>query len=163
MKQIQLTKGFIAIVDDADFEVFGGLKWTADVSRCGIVYARRVKRDAEGRDRKIYLHRAIMGEPAGLLVDHRDGDGLHCWRLNLRVATRGQNNANSKTRRCPSKTSAFKGVAWHPDTKKWAVQVAGSYIGLFSEEADAAREYDRRAAALFGDFARLNFPIGEAA
>lgn len=44
--------------------------------------------------RKVLLHRLIMGEPEGLPVDHRDGDGLNNSRGNLRACTHSENRLN---------------------------------------------------------------------
>lgn len=42
-----------------------------------------------GRTR--YLHRAIMDAPAGMTVNHKDGNGLNNCRSNLEVVTQGDN------------------------------------------------------------------------
>lgn len=41
-----------------------------------------------------YVHRVVMGEPEGLLVDHIDGNPLDSRRSNLRVCTQQQNASN---------------------------------------------------------------------
>jgi hypothetical protein len=42
----------------------------------------------------IKLHRFLMGDPPGLVVDHRDGNRLNNRKSNLRVCTVQENNMN---------------------------------------------------------------------
>ena len=60
-------------------------------------------------------------------------------------------------------SSAFRGVTRHPNDK-WEARlgVPGSkhvYLGLFNEEAEAARAYDRALVQLRGQQARLGFRV----
>ena len=93
-------------------------------------------------------------------VDHKDGDKTNNIPTNLREATRQQNNHNSGSR---GGSSQYCGVVWHKGGRKWMAycnDAAGKrkHLGMFADEADAARAYDAAAAAWHGDFARLNFP-----
>src|SRR6185503_4146389 len=111
-------------------------------------------------DRRYKLHRFIMDAPAGVDVDHINGDPLDNRRENLRLVTARENQANSRKRSRAS--SQYKGVAWHPVSGKWRAYIAPDrkqqHIGLFSTELDAARAYDERARAIFGAHACLNLP-----
>jgi biotin carboxyl carrier protein len=55
--------------------------------------------------------------------------------------------------------SSYKGVGWHSQSNKWLVHIIidgkATYLGLFSDEEAAAREYDNVAAPLGRP---LNFP-----
>lgn len=75
-----------AEIDDADAEMVCRYRWAATKRRKKLY----VRGHVDGRD--VLLHRFIMGEPAGMLVDHRDGDTLHNRRSNLRECTVHQNN-----------------------------------------------------------------------
>lgn len=79
---------------------------------------------------------------------------------NLRICTRSQNAANSKSRK--GATSRFKGVFWYKPLKKWQVQIRKDgrsyYLGRLTDEKEAARVYDESAKEMFGEFAHLNFP-----
>jgi hypothetical protein len=148
VREIELTRGFVALVDDEDFGALSGQKWTASV-RPGRIYAQT---------RSVLMHRLILGNPAGD-VDHRNGNGLDNRRANLRVASRSLNNANSRGR---AGTSRFKGVSWCRRDNRWqaGIQQNGQRkaLGRFDTEVDAALAYDEAARSLFGEFARLNFP-----
>lgn len=165
MKELPLSKGYVALIDDADFEVFGQHKWSA-IMCSGRPYARR-NRDVDGKLKCVLLHREIMevelGD-SGLHVDHRDGNTLNCQRYNLRVATVKQNLGNQRKQN-RSTTSRYKGVAWHRQKygrEKWAAYLHRDgkkrHIGMFDREEDAARAYDAAAREAFDEFAKPNFP-----
>lgn len=89
-------------------------------------------------------------------IDHRDTDKTNNRLVNLREATRAQNQWNAPIDR--RNTSGFKGASWHKDKGRWRafIHQNGRHISLgyhdSPEEAHAA--YLRAAVALRGDFAR---------
>lgn len=163
MREIQLSQGYAALVDDEDYGRVSGFRWVALVVR-NVVYAvRRFKRD-DGKWTTTYLHRFLMGEPKGLMVDHIDGNGLNNQRSNLRLATNSQNQANA--RKSVTNKSGYKGVHWVSWGKaggKWRanVSVGGQrkIVGYFSCPAEAAKARDKAALELHGEFASLNFEL----
>ena len=159
---IPLTRGARAIVDDADAALVLRYRWQLWTGKNGDRYAVTHIREGDRR-RFLSMHRLIMGEPVGMLVDHMDRDGLNNRRsTNLRIATRGQNRANSA--KSSAASSKWKGV--YRFEGKWRAQITAAalgskqpeYLGTFSTEVDAARAYDAAASAVFGNHARLNFP-----
>jgi len=162
VKKIPLTQGFVAIVDDEDFERLKAFKWHAVRTRQTlVVYAGRTVLTARGK-RRVLMHREILGASRGELVDHRDRDGLNNGRKNLRHCDRFQNAYNRVKVRL-TKTSRFQGVSWYAPTKRWKAQIqaAGKKRGLgyFRSEEAAARAYDTAARELHGAFAVPNFPV----
>lgn len=155
VKHIGLTKGKYAIVDAADYKWLSRYKWTALVTG-GKVYAIRAC-----KGKTILMHREIMKPARGLVVDHIDGNGLNNCRSNLRVCTRQQNLYNSRPR---AKKSKYKGVRYCDQKDNWIAEATlrghKHHLGTFRDEVEAARAYDRKAAELFGKYARLNFPQG---
>jgi len=156
MKEIPLTQGYVAIIDDEDFENVSRLKWHAS-PRYYTVYA--VHRKAR-KSKPIYLHRFIMDCPPEKYVDHIDDNGLNCTRINLRICEPAQNRQNARKiiRLC---TSKFIGVSWSKQKMKWRSRIRMNdhefHCGHFDSEEEAARAYDKKAGELFGEFARFNF------
>ena len=100
--------------------------------------------------------------PGGLELDHKNHQRDDNRIANLRLATRSENNANSKHRRRASK---YRGISRCSQTRliKAAIRVGGRtvHIGYYETEEHAARAYDVAAIWHFGDFATLNFPLTE--
>lgn len=163
MQTIQLTQGFVALVDDADYERVSAYKWRALVDkRRGKVYAARKTRGPHQIRRSVYLHRELLGitDPS-IKVDHRNGNGLDNQRENLRACSTSQNNMNSRKRR-DGLSSRYKGVCWHKRYGKFQAEIKldgrSKYLGMFTDEIDAALAYDEAAREQFGEFACTNFP-----
>jgi hypothetical protein len=146
-------------VDDSDAERVRAFSWYAYSNRAGNTYA--VRGAAAGvKPHIIPLHRWLLGAVPGDEVDHRDGDGLNNHRRNLRFSTRSQNNYN-RLRLPKGKSSKFRGVCWDQQLGFWraGAKTDGHYhfLGLFSNELDAARAYDRYIKQTAGEWARPNF------
>lgn len=160
MKEIPLTQGKVALVDDADFEWLNQCKWCALQTSPGKWYAVRNKsRKAISGSRTIWMHRVVAAQSGNPEVDHKNGDGLDNRRGNLRPCTHSQNAANSKLN--AKNTSGFRGVCWHPGAGKWMAYITAGgkrqHLGLWEDAETAARAYDVAAIREFGDFARPNF------
>lgn len=162
MKEIPLTQGKLAVVDDSDHERLSRFKWCAMRAR-GTWYAVRGTMTglASPRKRLLCMHRAIMCTPDGYETDHIDGDGLNNQRSNLRVVSRGQ-NAHNHTHKAANKTSRFRGVCWDRRARLWHAQIrhAGvkTCLGYFRDETDAARAYDAAGLARDHEHFTPNFP-----
>ena len=154
---IKLTQGKYAIIDSEDFERINKHKWYTFYDNWNW-YAVRNIRKVNGKRTMQRMHRVIMNCPEGLEIDHRNHDTLDNRKCNLRICTHAQNHYNKKSQKGISK---FKGVSWHKRHKKWAAYIGLNnkdiYLGLFINEIDAAKAYDKKAKELFGDFAYLNF------
>lgn len=157
MKQIKLTQGKYALVDDADYEWLNQWKWFVERSN----HASRDQHiRMDGRKeikRRVKMHRLIMDFPENMEVDHIDGNPLNNQRNNLRVVTHAQNQKNLKI---PiHNTSGYKGVYWDKPRQKWIAAIhSGKTINLggFDTKEEAAHKYNQAALEYFGEFARLN-------
>jgi hypothetical protein len=67
----------------------------------------------------------------------------------------------------PRKSSKYRGVTWDKRGNKWQGEIRydgkGHYLGIFEDEDEAARAYDRAARAHKGEKAQLNFEGNEEA
>ena len=150
MKELALTQGKFALVDDEDFERLSEYNWRCDKdrARCGNFEMAHIVLQTDHT------------------IDHKDGNTLDNRKLNLRKCSHSQNHGNSK--KTTSKTSSkYKGVTFHKRTERWRAIIGltnflGQYIrislGCFVIEEDAAKAYDEAARKHFGEFACLNFP-----
>lgn len=158
-KQIPLTQGKVAIVDDADYEWLNQWKWFYGKSSSaqGTGYARRWDSSSEKRV-LVNMHRVILNAPENFTVDHCDHNGLNNQRSNLRLATTGENNRN--TRSHIDSTSKYKGVHYCNTRHQWVATIGHNrkrkIIGYFETEIAAASAYNQHASRLHGDFAMLN-------
>lgn len=153
MREIPLSRGLVALVDDEDYERVVALgKWCADRGR----HTEYAVLPRTSRRKKMYLHRFLTGAPRGLDVDHINGDGLDNRRTNIRVVTRAQNQRN-RTRKQDGCSSRFKGVTFHKQTGKWQAQIAKGTahlsLGLHATERAAQEAYANGALLLFGEHA----------
>jgi hypothetical protein len=151
MKEIKLTQGKVAQVDDEDYDELNQYKWDAIKTRSGIWYARR----RTSRTTRIMMHQQMTSY---IESDHKDGDGLNNQRINVRDCTHQQNCQNR--RKSKSCSSIFKGVSYCQSRNLWAAHLKhngkGHYLGRFKSEVEAAIRYNLKAIELFGEFARLN-------
>lgn len=159
-KQIPLTQGQVAIVDDADYDELIKYKWYAEFCKDTRSY-RVVRWGIQNNVRTVIkIHRQIMEltKNDGLQVDHVDHNALNNCRNNLRIVTNLQNQMNRRSN--SNVTSKYKGVSWHIQTRKWRATIMinrkQKHLGVFICETDAALAYNKAAKEMFGEFAYLN-------
>ena len=122
MKEIILTKGKVALVDEANYNWLNQWKWYASRGS-NTWYAVRTSRE-NGRRIEICMHRKILGLEFrdGLITDHINRNGLDNQRENLRITNKSGNAHNSKL---PiSNTSGYKGVSWNKRDKYYETYIA---------------------------------------
>lgn len=153
MKEIKLTRGMVALVDDEDFERVNKFKWYAQKNSTGVFYAK-----ANDRKNKttVFLHRLILNAPKGSLIDHIDGNGCNNTKANLRICTKQQNAFNAK--KMTGCYSRFKGVSVCGNRWRAFIKIGKKniHLGCFATEEEAAIAYNDAIVKYHGDFARLN-------
>ncbi len=156
---IPLTQGKFAIIDDEDFELVKGYKWSASKAS-HTFYAITGIYKPDGTKTTIAMHRLLLDLKKGESCDHINHDGLDNRRCNIRKVSNQQNGMNRlKNKGC---SCMFKGVCYYKQTKKWKAQIMidgnPTHLGYFNTSLEGAFAYDKKAKELFGDYAYLNFP-----
>ena len=161
MKEIYLTRGKIAFVDEDDFRRANQFSWQAQKIQNGWIVKRGIWDATTRNNRSQSLASFLLNLPTGIRADHIDGNPFNNSRKNLRVCTKTENDRAFR-RKAAGKSSRFRGVCWRSRQSRWTAQIesAGVYIhiGSFQKEEDAAHAYDAKAKELFGEFSHLNFP-----
>jgi len=91
-------------------------------------------------------------------VDHIDRNPANDKIENLREATPSQNAKNCTSAK--NSSSKYLGVSFHKMTGKWQAKAGlnykAKYLGLYINEVDAAKAYNKFAEENYGEFANLN-------
>jgi hypothetical protein len=170
MKQISLTQGQFATVDDRDHEWLSVWKWFAHWDRCTRSYyaARNLSsRSTTGRRQvTIKMARVILCAQPGQFVDHINHQTLDNQRINLRLCSPSENKRNRQKQ--SNNTSGFIGVSWYTSYNVWVAHINLNgkklHLGYFTNKDEAALARDDAVKRLYGEFGVLNFiykPLSE--
>jgi hypothetical protein len=155
-KEIPLSQGRFATVDDEDYDWLSEYRWSYSPAHTG--YAERGEANSK---KHIKMHREIMDRYGhnikGMSVDHIDGNTLNNTKANLRVCTHAQNLRNQRL--STNNTSGYKGVSLACNGK-WLASISvdskrigyGTYEDIYS----AVTIYNLAALYHHGEFARFN-------
>ena len=141
MRQVKLSKSdLFALVDDEDYDRVSKYKWTLELRKGGLRYAR-----GSVAGKVVRLHRFVLDLPPGVgTVDHEDGDGLNNTRKNLLDSTKSCNVRNGRKHRDGKSryrgVMPFKGGRW----------ISVLWLGTFLTEEEAAQAYQKAYKGYFG-------------
>jgi len=126
--EIALSSGHKVLVDIADYGLLSNYSWylnkaAGQTQRC--YAAARVR----GTGERIRMHRLLMDAPAGMVVHHKNNNGLDNRRCNLEVTT---NRKNTKYAFAGKQT----GVHFDKKTGRYRVAIRAS-LGTYFDEPTA--------------------------
>jgi len=158
MKEIQLTQGKVAIVDDEDFEYLNQFKWFANLQGKKF-YARTNIPNKKGKRGSMLMHRLILNMlNSKLQVDHLNHYTLDNRKCNIRICTQSDNLKNRMINK--NNSTGYKGVVYNKSNKKFIAKIGVNkniiYIGVFIDPIDAALAYNAAALKYHGEFANIN-------
>lgn len=99
----------------------------------------------------------MTGELPGFVIDHINQNKIDDRWCNLRRSDHSKNRANTGLR--SSNTSGIRGVHYDRKSRKWVMQIRcrdRKYVSYHTTAENAAREYNRLSAELFGEHAVIN-------
>lgn len=133
------------------FDAINKHKWYCDPNG----YAVRNVRRPDGTRTGYKMHWVVIGKPPkGMVVDHKNGNGIDNRKCNLRFATFKENCMNSRAR--STNEIGLKGVSWNKDMKGWAVQILVNgkqmCLGYFDDPKEAHEHYKRASVKYHGEF-----------
>mgnify|MGYP000567710127 CR=1 FL=1 len=151
---VPVVDGTEATIDAEDAELVGKHNWCSNGR-----YVMTALPLGNGKQRTLLLHRLVMGEPEGKMVDHRNGNPLDNRKAALRLATNAENQYN---RGAPANnTSSQKGVYWYKRDQKWLARIQHEgksiHLGYFTVLEEAAKAYREAAVKYHKEFANFGY------
>ena len=151
-REIPLTKGLTALVDDEDYAAVSSHSWCADVVHQSLVYAQ----SRLGNKTQRLLRFVLVIQDGAVHVDHINGNGLDCRKKNLRVCTVMQNHFNMKVH--ADSTTGYTGVSFNRAVGKYESYInkdgRRTHLGYFTSKEEAKEARDSMAIVLHKEFAR---------
>lgn len=142
MKKVKLTNGGYAIVSDEDFERVSKYKWYR--------FKKRNTDCAYSTVGHMYLHRYILNNPDGKMIDHIDHNGLNNCRDNLRICTNQQNLFNQTIKA----KSGLKGIRYRLGKYDAYLVINGKqkWGGRFKNIKEAKKQYNELSKKYHGEY-----------
>lgn len=158
MREIHLTKGFVAVVDDEDYERANQHGWKAVMSRA--VIATRSVRQITAQTLGQFLFHDPEGYVTRLTTNPKPFLDYRKQNLVLWPDKSLEMHRSTPTKRATA-VSGYRGVKACTYPGRWQARYgAGIHLGVYWSPEEAAHAYDRAVFAKFGQYAILNFPEG---
>jgi hypothetical protein len=142
----------LALVSNEDFDNVSKHTWHAWKKNGKPLYAKGLVNGM-----MTTMHQFVLGNPAkGMVIDHKNNNGLDNQRHNIHFVSYSANNQNRKKR--PNTKNKYIGVK--PWKGKFAVDHGGIRLGTFKNEEEAAKHYDKYVTIKYKDgHPKTNFPV----
>lgn len=141
------------LVSDEDWHKLNKERWYID-KNTGYAFNNDLKT----------MHRLLLPcEDTTKVINHKNGNRIDNRRENLEIVTATE-NAHQKKSKLKNCSSQYFGVVLHKPTNKWMSRLKKDhkeyYLGLYENEIDAAKAYNKKAIELYGqDKANLNILV----
>lgn len=157
MKLLYTVSGHEILVSDKDYKKVSLYRWYLERKK----NTNYVKTHSlyMGKVRWFYIHQLILGTVAcghKLQIDHKNHNGVDNRRKNIKIVTHSD---NIKNRRKHRGASIYTGVSKHSNNKWLArININGKQksIGVFINEIDAAKAYNKAALKTGNKFYMIN-------
>jgi hypothetical protein len=148
-KEIKLTQDYVTIVDDDIYDYLNQWSWYAYVKEGKYIYATRSE-----NGRTVWMHKEILQVSNGVLVDHKDGNGLNNQRYNLRESDRITNATNRRSKNSNNKTG-YRNVCFFENKYIVQLQIDGknTKLGSFDTAEEAGKFAKEMRKKYYGEFA----------
>jgi len=152
VREIKLTKGAVALVDDEDYRHLSIHKW--HLTSNGYAARRAI---VGGKSKIVLMHQYVTELKYGEMPDHIDMNKLNNSRKNIRPVTRSQNRMNGGLDK--NNKSGVRGVSWDTGRQLWTskIGVNGKTINLgrFNDIVVASRAYKSAVEKYFPGFSTM--------
>ena len=144
---VPLTQDEYAIIDVCDYDKVKDHRWFLTAQK----YAGT---NINGTG--VLLHRMIMNNPSGMLVDHINGDRIDDRRCNLRLASALENSWNTKAKN--SSSTGYKNISKIKNSWQVMLRINGlsTYLGRFPTLEEALEVRNAAYREHRGEFARYD-------
>ena len=140
MKEIKLTRGNIALVDDKDYNTLNQFKWYCSLKGYAVRHIT-----IGGKRGTQFMHRVINNTPKGLDTDHINRDKLDNRKSNLRSCTHIENLINHGTYK--NNKLGINGVHWDKRKSRFKAQIQidgkQKHLGSFKTAKEASVVFAR--------------------
>lgn len=139
MREIQCSKGYVALVDDEDYERINAFSWFSIVTRGHVSPARWAGKKNGKRICQRMAHEVLGLAPgSGTLIDHKNREPLDNQKHNLREADKKLNAQNT------DRVEFASGIYFDKGRNRFKAfllsgdcNVPRKYLGTFRQETDA--------------------------
>lgn len=162
MKEIDVGKGYKAIIDDEDFERVNERIWTLSNTYTGRCHFNQFIVSSQIKSYgSIHLQKFILNSPRGKFISFKNGDTLNFRKSNLTIFD-NHKDISHHNRKNPNQSSRYLGVCWMKNRKVWIAYAYDSskqfVLGFFSNEETAAKVRDDYVRKNYSGVISTNFP-----
>lgn len=124
------------------------VKWCLLDQKVNTFYVMANEKIRSGKKRTVRLHRFLLDEPEGMMINHINGNGLDNTIGNLEIVT-NQVNTVKRVNKNSNNTSGIRGVTYNKRERKWEVKFKRNYKTVHFGRYKCKKEAERIAKEKF--------------